>query len=86
MRYTVSYDLRAPGRNYQQLYDELARYNGQRLLDSEWIIRAYNTSSEAVRDHLRQRMDQNDRLLVTEFDGAGAAWVNLLFNPNDIQK
>ena len=38
-RYLISYDLTAPGRNYEALFNELARLGAKRLLLSQWGLR-----------------------------------------------
>lgn len=84
MRYVISYDLVAPGRNYQALYDALAALNAKRVLLSQWIANRTGTSPASLRDHLWQFMDNNDRLLVTELDGAGWASQNAMVNPSTV--
>lgn len=64
MRYSVSYDLREPRRDYQSLYNELIRLNAKRVLESEWVLRHNKTSASSLRDHLMRYIDTNDRLLV----------------------
>lgn len=80
MRYLVSYDVDTPGKDYQKLWNELERLGGKRVLLSEWIVR--NDATPAVmRDHFRQFIDANDRLLVSELTDNWASW-NLMFDPN----
>jgi hypothetical protein len=66
-RYLISYDLNAPGRNYEALFDELARLGAKRFLLSQWGLRNAATAV-AIRDHLWSFMDRNDRLLVSNLD------------------
>ncbi len=80
MRYIISYDLVAPGRNYQPLYTELEKLGGKRVLLSQWAINSTGTSAVEIRDHLKTFMDANDRLLVTELDGTSWASFNLMLN------
>ena len=65
MRYIISYDLVAPGRNYQPLWDELAHIGAQRALQSQWAVRRGETTASGLRDHFQKFIDSNDRLLVT---------------------
>lgn len=62
----VSFDLRAPGRDYRPLFEE---FGGAAVhahaLDSFWLVET-NYSVELVRDVLKAEMDPNDRLLVIE--------------------
>jgi hypothetical protein len=71
-RYLISYDLNAPGRNYDALFNELARLGAKRLLLSQWGLRNAATGT-ALRDHLWSFMDGNDRLLVSSLDAEWAS-------------
>lgn len=82
MLYMVSYDLRKPGQDYKSLIDELERLGGKKVLKSEWALRQNNTSASDLRDHLRQFIDSNDRLLVVAVSD-WAAW-NAMIDINDI--
>ena len=50
-RYLISYDLNAAGRNYEALFNELARLGAKRLLLSQWGLRNPATAV-AIADHL----------------------------------
>jgi len=78
--YLVSYDLIKPGRNYQPLYDELARLGAKRVLASEWILRN-SSSAYDILVHLVKSIDSNDRMIVNELN-SNCAW----FNTGDITK
>ena len=75
--YIVSYDLRAPGRNYQALYEAIkTQFSGAcPLVESTWLIRS-NKDAEGVRNVLMQHMDTNDAVVVFEWSGV-AAWSGL---------
>ena len=64
--YLRSYDLRKEGRNYKALYDELAKFNAVRILESDWCFNRVQTNTQNLRDHFRQFIDVNDGLLVAE--------------------
>ena len=64
--YTLEYDLRKPFRDYQPLYDELARFKAIRVLQSLWAFQRLNTSAVGLRDHFRQFIDADDGLIVCE--------------------
>jgi hypothetical protein len=64
--YLVSYDLLTPGRDYTRLYEELKRLGAARVLLSQWVLVTVNTAAE-LRDHFKQFIDTNDRLLVNDF-------------------
>jgi hypothetical protein len=68
--YCVTYDLRAPGRNYQPLWDALAGINAVRGLQSTWFVDSSH-SATAIRDYLRRFIDQNDGIVVIEI---GPGW------------
>lgn len=65
-RFLVSYDLMSPGRDYGKLYAALDALNAVRVLFSQWVLRT-NLTAVQLRDHLRQYMDANDRILVNDF-------------------
>jgi len=76
MKYRVGYDLRQPGRDYSSLIKRLADWRAVKVLKSDWIIEADNTSAAAIRDDLVRHIDPNDGLLVTTLTGE-AAWQKL---------
>lgn len=82
MRYLISYDLNAPNRDYQTLWNALGRMEAQRVLLSQWIVRRVGTTSADLRDRLWTFMDSNDRLLVVSLDNSDWAGRNLMTNPN----
>jgi hypothetical protein len=84
MRYVISYDLIAPGKNYQALYDALATINAKKILLSQWVANRASTTPAGLRDYLWQFMDANDRLLVTELEGPGWASQNTMVIPNTV--
>jgi hypothetical protein len=63
--FVLSYDLRNQ-RDYQPLWDELARFNAVRVLESLWWFERYQTKAAGLRDHFRQFLDQDDGLMVME--------------------
>lgn len=67
--YSISYDLRQPGRNYSNLYDRIKLLDSscQHPLESNWFIRS-NESAEKIYDFLRPYIDDNDLLFVTEIN------------------
>jgi hypothetical protein len=74
--YNISYDLRAPGRNYDDLYKEIKSLGSwAHPVESTWLVDStFNVVQ--VRDRLKAKMDANDRLLVT-ICTKGSAWWNL---------
>ena len=75
--YLISYDLRAPGRNYDQLYDAIKAYGTwAHIVESTWAIVTDQKASE-IRDHLQAFVDANDRIFVVK-SGREGAWANVL--------
>ena len=66
--YFLTYDLR-DSRDYEVLYSELRRFSAVRVLKSTWCFHHQNTSTVALRDHVRQILDADDGLIVTNIDG-----------------
>jgi CRISPR/Cas system-associated endoribonuclease Cas2 len=66
--YVLTYDLRK-ARNYDKLYEELKRFNAQRVLESTWCFKRINTNSAGLRDHFKQFIDDDDGLFVVEVTG-----------------
>ena len=76
--YVISYDLNAPGKDYQALYDELDRLGASRILLSQHAVNRTNTDAAGFRDHLWTFMDTNDRLLVMARNSGNWAGMNLI--------
>jgi hypothetical protein len=83
--YLITYDLRAPGRNYQKLYDQLHTWKAAKAAESVWLAELIGPAS-IIRDLLQVHVDGNDRLFViqqfsnTEWAGRnvladGLAWL-----------
>jgi hypothetical protein len=66
MRYLISYDLVAPGKDYQPLWDALAAIGAVRVLASQWVVSHSNATPKSIGDYCVKSMDANDRILVTE--------------------
>ncbi|HYO56559.1 hypothetical protein [Archangium sp.] len=78
----VTYDLRAPGRDYRRLGDRLMQLGGRPVLESVWAVKLDATARQLF-DDLRGYIDQNDRLLV--INSADSAWTtNTLADPNKL--
>ncbi len=72
----VSYDLRTPGRNYDNLYRAL-KSTGDWCHPNEslWLISTHQTAQQ-LRDFLLAYIDSNDSLFVTTYSKI-SAWSNL---------
>ncbi len=76
----VSYDLRAPGRNYQNLHDYLDSFpSWAKPLESVWLIETTLTAAQ-LRDGAVKHIDTNDQIFVVEVTKQPAAWKNLATN------
>ena len=81
----IEYDLCAPGRDYNELYNAIKQYGTwARLTESTWFVKT-DDSCEKIRDDLLKAMDSNDRLFVGELTGV-AAWHNLICSNDFLQK
>jgi hypothetical protein len=74
--FVVSYDLKAPGKDYESLIKHLKSYRTWwHHLDSTWfIVSADDTTT--IRDACRAHMDANDRVVVAAAGPAGA-WAGI---------
>jgi len=73
----VSYDLKAPGKDYSRLWEHLRSYPDYiKPLESFWLLRTSH-STEEVRNAAMTHIDSNDRLVVINVTGDIAAWFNL---------
>jgi hypothetical protein len=66
MRYLISYDLMAPGKDYETLWTALRKINAVRILESEWLVRRINTTPIGIANYCLEFMDKNDKIFVTE--------------------
>lgn len=64
--FIVSYDLRAPGRNYESLYKALRSVSFAHPLESFWLVE-HNGPASLIRDTLKGHLDKNDGVAVIEF-------------------
>ena len=68
----IEYDLRSPGRNYDELYKEIRSYDvWARITESTWFIKTGESCAQ-VRDKLLAHMDDNDRIFVAPLTGTAA--------------
>lgn len=73
--YFILYDLRAPGRDYNGLYNAIKNYGiWGHLTESAWAIVTTQSASE-IANNLRAYIDSNDRLMVVR-SGKEASWYN----------
>lgn len=73
----ITYDLRAPNRDYKTLFATIAILGDHaRIAESVWAV-ATQLSPIAVRDTLWKVMDANDLLFVVQIDPQSSAWANI---------
>lgn len=83
-RYIVSYDLVTPGKDYATLWAELKSMNAERVLQSQWVFERINTNAVGLRNHFKQFIDSNDRLLITCLDSDDWASFNTMIKLSDV--
>ena len=73
--FAITYDLRHPGRNYQELYDSIKLVaesdNWQHPMESYWVIAVSELSTydaNSLYEIFRQHIDDNDSLIVMRMD------------------
>lgn len=73
--YSITYDLRQPGRNYNDLYDAIKTLAGpgnwKHPLESFWVISLSNYSdytSNSIFDLLEPFIDKNDSIIINKID------------------
>ena len=73
--YIVTYDLRAPGRDYENVHNKLKSYTKwAKVTESTWAI-VTEDKAVVIRDALKAIVDPNDRIFVVK-SGVEAAWFN----------
>jgi len=82
-KYMVTYDLRKPGQNYDNLIAAIKTYKNAKVTESTWFIAADATASE-VHKRLYAHMDSSDRLMVAGLSDA-AAWQNCIASDDELQ-
>jgi hypothetical protein len=80
--YLISYDLRK-ARNYQPVYDQLAKWGAVRVLESLWLT-CVALAANQVRDVLGALVDADDGVIVIELK-AGSTWSGLRAKPPGIE-
>lgn len=64
----ISYDLKNPGRNYNNLYEAIKGIGSWwHCVESVWLVQT-NLNSAQIRDLLRPLLDTNDLLVVLAVD------------------
>jgi hypothetical protein len=72
--FLVSYDLRAR-KDYPELWDAIAELDGFKVLDSVYLLALEDrTTANQVLEHLRTFIDDDDGMVVIEFEKKPAAF------------
>jgi hypothetical protein len=73
--YAINYDLKAPGRDYSGLYEEIKKSLGWwHYLESTWIIVTSETPDQ-IWNRLEPHIDKNDYLLIIEVRDNVQGWL-----------
>lgn len=76
MIYLISYDLKAPGRDYTSLYDKLKTFKHCHPLESTWIIQS-NQSVSDLFNIIKGVVDNNDHFFIVDItEKARDGWLN----------
>ncbi|EQA6234147.1 hypothetical protein ACX5DZ_000817 [Enterobacter hormaechei] len=70
--YCVTYDLKAPGRNYDDVFTYLEQFDYCKGLESFWLIDT-TLSAAQLRDGLKARTDNNDVVFVARMKRSWAS-------------
>ncbi|AWB00221.1 hypothetical protein CU052_13360 [Vibrio harveyi] len=71
--YMVTYDLRSPGQNYQDLIHNIEKYTHCKAAKSCFLIDVGLTAGQ-LRDELKQFVDSNDVLVIARLQGNWSSW------------
>ncbi|WP_140985843.1 hypothetical protein [Asticcacaulis tiandongensis] len=73
----ISYDLYAPGQNYEKVIAEIKTLGGwAKIHKSYWYVNSTLTASQAV-TRLWAVMDRNDSVYVVDATNNNASWQNV---------
>lgn len=73
--FSITYDLKAPNRDYDGLYKEIKNtFKWWHYLESTWIVIANETPNQ-IWNRLRSHVDKNDYLLIIEVRDNVQGWL-----------
>jgi len=73
--YSITYDLKAPGRNYDSLYEAIKQSGTWcHYLESTWIVVSYETSQQ-IWNRIAPTIDKNDFVLIIEVRNDCHGWL-----------
>lgn len=75
MIYSINYDLKKPGRNYEKLYAAIKSCGAWwHHLESTWLVDT-NLSAHHVWERIRFHVDQNDSVLIIGVTKDYSGWL-----------
>lgn len=85
--FLLSYDLRNQ-RDYQPLYDELAKFKAIRVLESNWCFKHISANAAQLRDHFSKFIDGDDGLFISQIAEVNDTYQwsaqRIIGNPNNL--
>ncbi len=73
----MTYDLNAPGSDYNAVYDYLRSLGAwARPTESTWLIKTDKTVAQ-LRNELKNQIDENDKVFIIDVTGRACAWSGL---------
>ena len=73
--YAINYDLKTPGRNYNELYEEIKKSpRWWHFLESTWLIITDETPTQ-VWNRIGKHIDNNDYMLIIEVRDNVNGWL-----------
>ncbi|MGE7762274.1 CRISPR-associated protein Cas2 [Peribacillus sp. NPDC097895] len=84
MAYIITYDLLAPGQDYDKLIEKIKEFSGEKITESAWVVKTTLKASELF-DSLIPFLDSNDRLFVSQLT-AEAKWRTNVIGKSDTLK
>lgn len=68
--YLISYDLRKPNQDYEELFSAIKSFSGYyHLLESAWLV-STGKNAQGVYDILRPHTDDNDHIFVSSVNSS----------------
>lgn len=85
MAKVVTYDLRAPERDYGSLYLAIESYQKVVKVTESCILIDSDETCTQIREKLKLHMDSDDRLFVAELTGM-ASWTSAIDSADKVKK
>ncbi len=78
MVYLITYDLKAPGKDYEALFEAIKQISIDwcHPLSSVWIIKSNESSANNIYSPLKSKLDENDYIFVCELNDNKQGWLN----------